>query len=265
MAISEAAEDGGQDGDTAADDAAESPGRSPSVPVGTRLYVVGDVHGCVELLARMHRLILADAAQNQSERRVVVYLGDYIDRGPDSKGVVDLLIDDALPGFESVHLKGNHEQALIDFLDDIAIGPDWFSFGGVATFASYGLEAPKNIFDAEGLLAAQAALRETLSEAHLRFYRELRLGHFEGDFLMVHAGLRPDVPLDAQIENDLLWIRDPFLSSDANFGVIVVHGHTIALYPEIRSNRIGIDTGAFHTGRLTCLVLQGAQIDFLQT
>jgi serine/threonine protein phosphatase 1 len=251
--------------EAAAQDAPETGSQSPAVPAGTRLYVVGDVHGCVELLAAMHGLILADAAEHEVPRRVVVYLGDYIDRGPDSKGVVDLLIEAPLPGFESVHLKGNHEQALLDFLNDITIGPDWFSFGGIQTFASYGLSPPENIFDAEELLAAQAALQERLGAAHLRFYRMLRLGHFEGDFLMVHAGLRPGVPLDSQIESDLLWIRDPFLSCDENFGLIVVHGHTIALNPEIRPNRIGIDTGAFHTGRLTCLVLQGTELGFLQT
>jgi|HubBroStandDraft_1064217.scaffolds.fasta_scaffold00318_6 serine/threonine protein phosphatase 1 len=251
--------------ETADDDPPEDGMHRPAAPDGTRLYVVGDIHGCAELLAKIHKLILADAALAAAERLVVVYLGDYIDRGPDSKGVVDLLIEAPLPGFESVHLKGNHEQALLDFLDDIAIGPDWFSFGGVATFASYGLEAPEEIFSPEALLAAQAALRAALPEAHLGFYRGLRLGHLEGDFLMVHAGLRPGVPLDAQTESDLLWIRDPFLGSDADWGVIIVHGHTIALDPEIRPNRIGIDTGAFHTGRLTCLVLHGTEIEFLQT
>ncbi|MEI9985925.1 MAG: metallophosphoesterase [Aliidongia sp.] len=102
----------------------EEQGRNPSVPEDSRIYVVGDIHGCLDLLATMHRLILADAAEHEASRRVVVYLGDYIDRGPDSKGVVDLLIGSPLPGFESIHLKGNHEQALLDFLEDIAIGPD---------------------------------------------------------------------------------------------------------------------------------------------
>jgi serine/threonine protein phosphatase 1 len=248
------------------DTAADAPkSRAPSVPEGARVYVVGDIHGCIDLLAMMHRMILADAEAHPAGRRVVVYLGDYIDRGPDSKGVVDLLLSNPLPGFEAVHLKGNHEQTLLEFLNDITIGPDWFSFGGVQTFESYGLAPPANVFDAEELLAAQAALEARLGEAHHRFYRDLKLGHFEGDFLMVHAGLRPDTPLDLQVENDLLWIRDPFLKSEANFGVIVVHGHTIALYPEIKPNRIGIDTGAFHTGRLTCLVLNGSEIGFLQT
>jgi serine/threonine protein phosphatase 1 len=240
-------------------------GQHPAVPDGTRLYVVGDIHGCVDLLAAMHEMILADAGRAQAERRVVVYLGDYIDRGPNSKGVVDLLTERPLAGFETVHLRGNHEQTLLTFLDDISIGPDWFSFGGVATFESYGLTAPVEIFDVDALRAAQAALRDGLPPAHLDFYCDLRLGHLEGDFLMVHAGVQPNLPLDAQTENDLLWIREPFLQSTADFGVIIVHGHTIAQGPEIRPNRIGIDTGAFHTGRLTCAVFQGNSIDFLQT
>jgi serine/threonine protein phosphatase 1 len=243
----------------------DPPIRRPAVPDGTRLYVVGDIHGCADLLAAMHRLILADADRATADRLVVTYLGDYIDRGPDSKGVVDLLTEHPLPGFESIHLRGNHEQALLGFLDDISIGPDWFSFGGVATFASYGLTAPSEIFDVDALLAAQAVLRTQLPPSHLDFYRTLGLGHLEGDFLMVHAGLRPDLPLEAQSENDLLWIREPFLRSDADFGVIVVHGHTIAPAPEIKTNRIGIDTGAFHTGRLTCAIFQGDTVDFLQT
>ena len=239
--------------------------RQPMVPDGTRLYVVGDIHGCTDLLSQIRWMILDDAARHEVERKVVVYVGDYIDRGPDSKGVVDLLIDEPLPGFESIHLKGNHEEALLEFLDDIAIGPDWFSFGGVQTVASYGMQAPDNIFDVAALQAAQETLKEKLPEHHLRFYQDLRIGHLEGDFLMVHAGLRPDVPLQAQTANDLLWIRDPFLTSDCNFGLIVVHGHTITQEPQIRPNRIGIDTGAFHTGKLTCLVLQGTTIDFLHT
>jgi serine/threonine protein phosphatase 1 len=239
-------------------------GQPPAVPDGTRLYVVGDIHGCVEQLTAMHELILADAGRAEAERRVVVYLGDYIDRGPDSKGVIDLLTERPLPGFETVHLRGNHEQTLLTFLDDISIGPDWFNFGGVATFQSYGLTAPTEIFDVDALLAAQAALRDGLPPIHLDFYRSLRLGHLEGDFLMVHAGVRPGVRLDEQTENDLLWIREPFLQSTADFGVIIVHGHTIAQTPEIRPNRIGIDTGAFHTGRLTCAVFQGNAVDFLQ-
>jgi serine/threonine protein phosphatase 1 len=245
--------------------AAPARSREPVAPPGTRLYVVGDVHGCRALLEELHALIRDDAAASAARRKVIVYLGDYIDRGSDSKGVVDLLISRPLPGFESIHLKGNHEQALLDFLDDIEIGPDWFSFGGVQTFDSYGLRAPAHLFDIDGLLAAQAALKAELPPEHLAFYESLRLVHLEGDFLMVHAGLRPGIDFEAQTENDLLWIREPFLDSEERFGPIVVHGHTIAMAPEIRPNRIGIDTGAFYTGRLTCLVLQDATLGFLQT
>jgi serine/threonine protein phosphatase 1 len=195
----------------------------------------------------------------------LVYLGDYIDRGADSKGVVDRLIDAPLPGFECIHLKGNHEAALLDFLQDVAIGPDWLGVGGTATLQSYGVRVPDWAIDREAMLRAQAELRHLMPREHRDFYRSLRLSHLEGDFLMVHAGVRPGVPLEAQSEGDLLWIREQFLRSNQDFGKIVVHGHTIAELPELRRNRIGIDTGAFHSGRLTCLVVQGAELGFLQT
>jgi serine/threonine protein phosphatase 1 len=243
---------------------AEAP-PTAAVPPDTRLYAVGDIHGRVDLLAELHRLILKDAAGAQAKRYVVVYLGDYIDRGPASKAVVDLLLRDPLPGFKAIHLKGNHEQALLDFLDDPAIGRDWLGFGGDATLASYGIELPHWAIDDASLKRAQVELRHSMPREHGDFYRGLRLTHEEGDFFLVHAGVRPGVPLEAQRDNDLLWIRSEFLQSDQGFGKLVVHGHTIAAAPQVRHNRIGIDTGAFHTGHLTCLVVQDAEYGFLQT
>lgn len=235
------------------------------MPPGTRLYVVGDIHGRVDLLAELHRLILKDAAASDAKRYVVVYLGDYIDRGPDSKGVVDLLLRNPLPGFQAVHLKGNHEQALLDFLDDPGIGQDWLGFGGDATLASYGIKLPSWAIDESSLRRAQVELRHSMPRDHGDFYRGLRLTHEEGDYFMVHAGVRPGVPLAAQSDDDLLWIRNEFLLSERGFGKLVVHGHTISDAPQIRFNRIGIDTGAFHTGHLTCLVAQDEAYSFLQT
>jgi serine/threonine protein phosphatase 1 len=246
-----------------APDGPEQP--TAAVPPGTRLYVIGDVHGRADLLGELHQLIHEDAYQVQAPRNVAVYLGDYIDRGHDSRGVVELLLRCPLPGFERIHLKGNHEQALLGFLGDIGVGPDWLNFGGAATMRSYGVEPPAHMTDPEGLARAQGELLRALPREHLRFFEGLKLAHLEGDFLMVHAGLRPGVPIAQQREADLLWIRERFLWSEADFGKIVVHGHTIAERPEVRHNRIGIDTGAFHTGRLTCLVLQGAEYGFLQT
>jgi serine/threonine protein phosphatase 1 len=236
----------------------------PSIAADLRLYAIGDIHGRADLLRRLHGMIRADAAAAAEPRRRVVYLGDYVDRGPDSRGTLDILAGEPLPGFERVHLKGNHEWAMLRFLDDIEIAPAWFEFGGMATLASYGI-APPNPFARERLLAAQRALRAALPPSHLAFLQGLDLTHSEGDYLFVHAGVRPGIALDRQEEEDLLWIREPFLYSRASFGKIVVHGHSISEEPELCDNRIGIDTGAFATDRLTCLVLAGTTRALLQT
>jgi serine/threonine protein phosphatase 1 len=234
-----------------------------SGPADARVYAIGDIHGRLDLLRAAHDRILADAQTSRVARKVVVYLGDYIDRGAESRAVVDLLLDEPLPGFQAIHLKGNHEQALLDFLGDSAVAPEWFFYGGDATLASYGVARPTPGGGPEALLTVQAELRARLPERHLAFYRALKLSHREGDYLFVHAGLKPGVPLEAQREQDLLWIRDEFLSSDADHGCIVVHGHTIAPRPDVRKNRIGIDTGAYATGRLTCLRIDQDEREFL--
>jgi serine/threonine protein phosphatase 1 len=238
---------------------------SAAAPPGTRLYAIGDIHGRVDLLAGLHDLILKDASGSAAKRQVAIYLGDYIDRGSDSKAVIDLLLHAPLPGFETIHLKGNHEQAMLEFLDDAATGRDWLSFGGEATLKSYGVALPHRTAGDADLRRAQAAFRHAMPHDHGEFFRQLRLSHEEGDFFLVHAGVRPGVPLEAQNAWDLLWIRNEFLTSRQRFGKLVIHGHTITETPEIRPNRIGIDTGAFNTGRLTCLVVEGAEYRFLQT
>jgi calcineurin-like phosphoesterase family protein len=238
---------------------------APEVPAGTRVYAVGDIHGRADLLRRMHELIHFDAYRRQAPRNVVIYLGDYIDRGTDSPAVVDLLLEAPLPGFTSVHLKGNHEDSLLRFLVDPAIGPAWLAYGGTATLLSYGVRPPEAATRRDELARAQRDLAERLPERHRRFMAGLTLAHSEGDYFFVHAGVRPGVPLDRQIEEDLLWIRDEFLESDAEHGKIVVHGHTITPRPDVRRNRIGVDTGAFASGTLTALVLEGAEWAFLQT
>ena len=235
-------------------------------PAGRRIYVVGDIHGRADLLRQMHRLIAADAAGHGRKRPVVVYLGDYVDRGLESRQVIDLLIEEPLPGFEMIRLLGNHEQAMLDFLEDPGIGPAWLFYGGAATLYSYGINAqarsPEGV---ERFAHLSAELARVLPPDHLHFLRTLALHHVEGDYLFVHAGIRPGVPLQHQQREDLLYIRDEFLAYEESHGRIVVHGHTIAADPAVRANRIGIDTGAFATGRLTCLVLDGAQRAFMQT
>jgi serine/threonine protein phosphatase 1 len=235
-------------------------------PAGRRIYVVGDIHGRADLLRQLHGIILADAGAHRTRQRVVVYLGDYVDRGLESRQVLDMLLDEPLHGFEQVHLLGNHEQAMLDFLEDPAIGPAWLYYGGAATLYSYGINAQARPPEgAERFAHLSAELGQLLPSRHVRFLRRLSLYHMEGDYLFVHAGIRPGVAIERQKADDLLYIRDEFLNFREPHERIVVHGHTITNDPDVRPNRIGIDTGAFATGRLTCLVLDGPERRFLQT
>ncbi len=238
--------------------------RSPRIPDDRRIYAVGDIHGRIDLLNKLHALIVADAETAQNLRRTVVYLGDYVDRGPGAFDVLDVLINEPLAGFEAVHLKGNHEDMMLKFL----AGPPeplWIGNGGITTLDSYGVEPPTALYLPADLETFRRRLQRALPSDHLDFLQGLRLCHTEGDYFFVHAGVRPGVPLEAQIPYEMMWIRDRFLLSDADFGKRVVHGHTPSLVPEVFENRIGIDTGAFYTGCLTCLVLEGAEHRFLHT
>jgi len=237
----------------------------PAGPAGSRIYAVGDIHGRADLLERLHEMIAADAQRQPAPRRVVIYLGDYIDRGAHSREVIDLLLSQQLAGFEAVHLRGNHEEFLLRFLGDVSVGHNWLAYGGRETLQSYGIDPPHAMAAPDELARAQAALDARLPRAHRDFLNGLALLHEEGDYAFVHAGVKPGVALDQQQADDLLWIRDPFLESRAEFGRVVVHGHTITPVPDVRPNRIGIDTGAFATGRLTCLVIDGTASSFLQT
>jgi serine/threonine protein phosphatase 1 len=240
--------------------------RRAAVPAGCRIYAVGDIHGRLDLLTALTVTIVADAREGAPSRRRIVYLGDYVDRGLWSREVIDHLLAGPLPEFEAIHLLGNHESMMREFLDDTGVGPTWMMNGGDRTLSSYGvaaddaLWAPRSAFE-----HLQAAFRARLPRAHRKFLESLRLMHIEGDYAFVHAGVRPGVALDRQVEEDLIWIREPFLSSIEDFGKIVVHGHTIAPRPDMQPNRIGIDTGAYSSNRLTCLVLEGDKRRFLST
>ena len=236
------------------------------VPPGTRVYAIGDIHGRFDLLTKLERQIVEDSESRPAGRHLLVYLGDYIDRGYESRAVIDHLLAPPLPGFERICLKGNHEDFLLKFMEDIDVGPIWLVNGGREAVLSYGVSPPIGLgFTEDALKEIQAGLKEKVPASHLTFMAALRLSHREGDFLFVHAGVRPGVPIDDQNESDLIWIRDAFLKSKESHGCIVVHGHTCSAEPEIRTNRIGIDTGAFASGRLTCLVLEGDGFRFLTT
>jgi serine/threonine protein phosphatase 1 len=238
-----------------------------SVPHGHAVYAVGDIHGRADLLEELLDRILAEAARHADDQhRWLILLGDYIDRGPSSRAVVERLLHDPLPGFDTVRLLGNHEEALLDFLDGRSDGRDWLSFGGLETLVAYGVPLRGNL-DAEGReTELRAALSVAVPQAHRAFYRSCLLHHTVGDYLFVHAGVRPGISLEAQRRTDLLWIRDDFLRARSALpGKVVVHGHTICDLPQDLGHRINVDTGAFASGRLTCLVLRGTRRQFLST
>jgi serine/threonine protein phosphatase 1 len=235
------------------------------VPDGVRAYAIGDIHGRLDLFETMVARIAADCTGWPGDVEVVL-LGDYVDRGPDSAAMLDRLAG-SLPGWARwTLLKGNHEQAMLDAIEGIGgarILQLWLDNGGRETVRSYGVPAP--VAYGGDLDAIAAALRAAVPARHVELLRGLRLSHRIGDYLFVHAGIRPGVPLEAQDERDLLWIRDEFLECRDEHGCVVVHGHSITPVVDERDNRIGIDTGAFATGRLTAAVLEGATRRYLST
>jgi len=236
---------------------------NPAVPDGLRVYAIGDVHGRFHLLIEMCEMIRADLADDPPEKSVEIYLGDYIDRGPDARSVIEWLRSETGVCDERVCLKGNHEDIFLQFIADPGIAEYWRDLGGFETLYSYGVQPPVARTD-EAMLASHEQLMQVLPAEDIRFLQSLTLYASFGDYLFVHAGLRPGVALEEQGEEDLIWIREPFLTSGHDFGQIVVHGHTPGDAPDIRGNRINIDTGAFLTGCLTCLVLQGTELRFIQ-
>jgi serine/threonine protein phosphatase 1 len=241
-------------------------GRPARVPPGVCVYAVGDIHGRVDLLAEIQRLIAEDASHlTPGTDKLVVYVGDFVDRGMESRQVIDRLLEQPLPEFSAVHLLGNHDAWLLSFLIDAQIGPTWLRYGGDATLHSYGVSVGLQRDDVGLYEKLQAELRERVPRRHVDFLQSLELSYETGDFLFAHAGVRPSTPLDQQTAEDLLWIREPFLSWRHDLDRVVVHGHTVVAAPIVRNNRIGIDTGACWTGCLTCLVLEEGSHRFLST
>ena len=239
--------------------------RESRLPEGRRIYAVGDIHGRLDLLLALHDLIAEDAATAPDQAKTIVYLGDYIDRGLESRGVIAHLLDGPLNDVSPVCLLGNHEETMLHFLDEAGVGEAWLRFGGDATLYSYGVRISGPHSDRRTMITAQLDLRENMPDAHLAFLRGLETHYRAGDYFFAHAGVRPGVPLEEQTVQDLIWIRDDFLRSKSDHGCVVVHGHSINLEVEDLPNRINIDTGAYATNVLTCLVLDGADHWLLQT
>lgn len=235
--------------------------RLPRLPEGLRVYALSDIHGCADLLERAFKAIDEDLARSRPEQLQQVILGDYIDRGLDSRLTLDLLVARGRRD-PMVFLKGNHEGVLLDFLRDPTRLHDWRQFGGLQTLISYGLRPSLNPNASEQLDLAKA-FSAALPADHRSFLEALTLSFSCGDYFFVHAGVRPDVALEDQQEEDLLWIRDEFLNSRADFGKFIIHGHTPVREPELRPNRLNIDTGGYATGRLALLRLEGTDLQFL--
>jgi len=236
------------------------------VPSGDRIYAIGDIHGRVDLLQRLHDKIAADAqTAAPGTRKTIIYLGDYVDRGFNSRELIDFLLDHPLPGFAPVYLKGNHDEYFVKFLETAEEGGPWLKYGGDATVYSYGVRISEDVPPEHRFDHICERLRETVPQRHIDFLAQLKLAWTVGDFLFVHAGVHPDRPWDKQVSQDLLWIRDEFLESDREFGKIVVHGHSVTETPDVRDNRIGIDTGACYSNVLTCLVVEADRKRFIST
>ena len=236
-----------------------------SVPAGTIVYAIGDIHGRLDLLLRLETKIQRDAAEIDADRCLIICLGDYIDRGDNSYGVIEHLMQEPPDPFERHCLIGNHEAFLLRFLDDASVAANWLDNGGRETLSSYGVASPPWIDRAGISEDMQADLCASLPASHEWFLRSLALSHREGDYFFVHAGVKPGVALDRQNPHDLMWIRDEFLRDHRDFGAVIVHGHSITSAPENLSNRIGVDTGAFASGHLTCAVLWETERRFLST
>jgi serine/threonine protein phosphatase 1 len=236
-----------------------TPRREPA----TRLYVIGDIHGRSDLLDLMVEKIRADLEACTAPSCLTVTLGDYIDRGPDSRGVIDRLCRNPFPT-PYVPLKGNHEAMLELSLREPNAIEEWRRWGGLETLCSYGVPVA-SLMLGRGFEEASRALRAVLPPEHQHFIASLECSYATDDCFLCHAGVRPGIALARQRTEDLLWIREDFLKSSATFGKRVIHGHTPVERPEIRPNRINIDTGAFATGRLTCLVVEQGRMRFLST
>lgn len=222
-------------------------------PEGLRLYAIGDVHGRLDLLAAMHGVIAAELARDRPADWRVVHLGDYVDRGPDSRGVIEFLIEARERDARHLFLAGNHEAGLLDFLENPEPYGLFMRFGGIQTAQSYGVD----IAAAPAGLAA-ATLAAAIPARHMAFLRGLGVSAGFGDFFFCHAGIKPGVPLGLQDRHDLTWIRDEFLDHADLHPKVIVHGHTPQPEPQVLPNRINVDTRAYASGRLTALAIDGA-------
>lgn len=236
---------------------------APELPTGAAVYAIGDVHGRADLLKALLDVIEEDCKAS-TDRPHLVFLGDYIDRGFQSRDVISTLIelgrDDA---YETTFLKGNHEQAMLRFLQDHKIGPDWAAFGGRETLISYGISPPKSVNVEDEWEPIQKELVQSIPQQHVDFLEQLTVSHRIGPYGFVHAGVKPGVPYEQQSDEDRMWIRDEFLNAKDKEDLFIVHGHTPVNAPYSDHRRVNVDTGAYFTGRLTAVKIMGDKMSFL--
>lgn len=241
--------------------------RTTTVAPDSTVWAIGDIHGQDDLFDALAMAVEEDAATDPSRHRMVVLLGDYIDRGLGAARVIDRIfrLRSALEeqGAELVMLKGNHEALLLNFIDHPETGPAWMAVGGSETLLSYGIQPPLQ-HDLSSWTETSNRLLMEMPLEHLIFYEELPYHHQEGDYHFVHAGVRFGIALEEQAQEDMLWIRDSFLKDTRPFDKMIVHGHTPGADVYSDHRRICLDTGSYATGVLTALRLQGSDRELLQ-
>lgn len=237
------------------------------VPNGVRVYAVGDVHGRADLLKKLMEKIKQDVADSADPdtRNAIVFLGDYVDRGFQSKQVIDLLTSEDYAEFDMRFLRGNHEDTFLEFLMNSGVGPRWAQYGGIETLVSYNVQPPRGRDNFDGWEQARLDLIANMGLKHRSFLENLEVCLVLGDYVFVHAGLRPGKTLEEQTEKDLLWIRDDFLYHKEAFDKVVVHGHTPVSEPHRDFRRISVDTGAYMSSKLTAARLFEDKVDFIST
>jgi serine/threonine protein phosphatase 1 len=242
---------------------APSPARFPD---GRVRFAIGDIHGRADLLEEMLRQLEARAVSElrPTGEPVVIFLGDYVDRGRESARVLDLLIGGRPAGFERRYLRGNHEQSMLAFMEDPVRHRAWLMHGGNETLLAYGVQPPSPLHGKdEDWIAAAEALRDKAPPAHIKFLNDLERYIAIGDHVFVHAGIDPARPLTKQTDADLYWIRARFLQSRRRLKYRVVHGHTPVDQPYADQRRVAVDTGAYASGRLTAARFEGEEVDFI--
>lgn len=232
------------------------------------IYAIGDVHGRQDLLSSLLTKIRQDMSEQNYgdiDRTLIIFLGDYIDRGPGSKDVIETVSKLKIAGAELVFLRGNHEAAALEFIHDPNKGANWIQFGGRETLLSYGVTLPRETKDIDDWTPYGKAFAKNISAKHVSFLRSLISYKIEGEYMFVHAGINPSKPAETQSDDEYLWIRDAFLKSMKKLPYIVVHGHTPEARPVWDGRRIGIDTGAYMSNKLTAVRLLKGNVEFLST